>query len=638
MVNGDTLTLTYSEPLKVTSPAASVFGVSVTGGGTLAVSNIRAGVGPGNTRVTMTLDPPAQAGQTITASHTPGNGTTATGIQDLAGNAAIGFTATTALDPPVTLDNRTGAPTLALSKPQVTEGDEAEVTLTLSTGGTTYATARTFTISAGADATALETEDWSLSSTSVVLRAGQDTVTATLAIVDDARLEPAETVSFKASLGGAETAAATLAIADDDRAVLTVQGPAQPVTEGGAIELTLRLEPHPDNVANAAAVPGEACILDFPVSATLTRAGDTAAALPSGATLETDHVFAAEAFDKCTREVTVSVPTKASDGVWMADRTLTFALAPQQGTDPRVVAGEPLQATVRDDTPPPGPMVTSVAITPLPAEASEEHGPRYSKEAFLALPAGAVHGPGTRLTFKLTFDTAVTVTPDPQTRALPELVLDVFGRERRAQLSGNRTATGTLTFRWTVSKGDNDPDGIRIASIDLKGAGIRFAAGCTGNLPCGMDVPTFKSDHAQRYPKHRVRGGLHAMRLAVSGSAREGEPFTVTVRRDGGYREPAHAIVRMTDSGMESPAPGEESAVNHGVRLMSFPFDADPEQGPDSRVSVETVTPPGDGVADARTLKLELFATDVGDGGVSYWYVTGDPVEVTAAGRHVANP
>ena len=630
-VDGDTLTLTYSEPLKVTSPAAAVFEVSVTGGGTLAVSNIRAGVGPGNTRVTMTLDPPAQAGQTITASHIPGNGTTATGIQDLAGNAAIGFTATTALDPPVTLDNRTGAPTLALSKPQVTEGDDAEVTLTLSTGGTTYATDRTFTISAGADATALETEDWSLPSTSVVLRVGQDTVTATLAIVDDARLEPAETVSFKASLDGAETAAATLAIADDDRAVLAVQGPAQPVTEGGAIELRLRLEPHPDNVANAAAVPDEACILDFPVSAMLTRAGDTGAALPPGATLETDHVFAAAAFDACTREVTVSVPTRASDGVWMADRALTFALAPQQGSDPRVEAGEPLQATVRDDTPPPGPMVTSVAITPLPAEASEEHGPRYSKEAFLALPAGAVHGPGTRLSFTLTFDTAVTVTPDPQTRALPELVLDVFGRERRAQLSGNRTDTGTLTFRWTVSKGDNDPDGLKIRSIDLAGATIRFASGCQGNDPCDMDVGTFKNEHGKRHKAHRVRGGLHAMRLAVSGSAREGEPFTVRVERDGGYREPAHAIVRMTDSGMESPAPGEESAVNHGLRLMSFPFDADPERGPDSRVSVETVTPPGDGVADARTLKLELFATDVGDGGVSYWYVTGDPVEVTVA-------
>ena len=449
-------------------------------------------------------------------------------------------------------------------------------------------------------------------------------------MVDDARLEDAETVSFAVTADGAAIGQVTLTIADDDKAVLAVRGPAQ-VTEGQPIELTLRLEPHPENVANVSAVPDDACILDFPVTATLTRAGDIAAALPSNPTLETDHSFAARSFDDCTREVTVSVPTRAPDAVWMADRALTFALAPKN-SDPRVEAGEALSAAVRDDTPLPGPMVTGISISsgartcdrPDPVNPSG-----YTKEEFLALPGCAVHGRGTTLTFTLTFDSAVTVTRNAQTRALPELVLDVFGRERRAQLSGNRTDTGTLTFTWTVAKGDNDPDGIGIARIDLKGASIRFAAGCMPGLPCDIDVPTFKSDHAQTYPKHRVRGGLHAMRLSVSGSAREGEPFTVTVRRDGGYKETAHAIVRMTDSGMESPAPGEASAENHGVRLMSFPFDADPEQGPDSRVSVQTVTPPGDGVADARTLTFKMFATDVGDSGVSYWYVTRDPVEAT---------
>ena len=630
-VNGDTLTLTYSEPLKATSPAAAAYSVGVSGGGTFTLSNIRAGVGPGNTQVVMTLDPPAQAGQTIRVAYMPNNATTATKVQDLAGNAAAGFASLSELNPPVTLVNMTGAPTLTLSKPQVTEGDDAQVTLTLSTGNTTYGSARTFTISAGADSTALQGQDWTLSSASVVLPAGKNSVTATLAIVDDARLEPAETASFKASLdGGAEAAAAVLTIADDDKAVLAVRGPAQ-VTEGQPIELTLRLEPHPENVANVSAVPDDACILDFPVTATLTRAGDIAAALPSDPTLETDHSFAATSFGDCTREVTVSVPTRAPDAVWMADRALTFALAPKN-SDPRVEAGEALSAAVRDDTPLPGPMVTGISISPG-ARTCDRPDPvnpsGYTKEEFLALPGCAVHGRGTTLTFTLTFDSAVTVTRNAQTRALPELVLDVFGRERRAQLSGNRTDTGTLTFTWTVAKGDNDPDGIGIARIDLKGASIRFAAGCMPGLPCDIDVPTFKSDHAQTYPKHRVRGGLHAMRLSVSGSAREGEPFTVTVRRDGGYKETAHAIVRMTDSGMESPGPGEASAENHGVRLMSFPFDADPEQGEDSRVSVQTVTPPGDGVAAARTLTFKMFATDVGDSGVSYWYVTRDPVEAT---------
>ena len=524
------------------------------------------------------------------------------------------------------VDNETDALEVSLSTTDAVEGNDGTVTLTVAVaGGGTSGVARAITIAPVASPTAVETDDWTLAAgqRSLTLGAGRRSAAAEIVVVDDARLELAETVSFAVTADGAAIGQVTLTITDDDRAVLAVTGPAQPVTEGGAVGLTLRLEPHPGNVSNVSAVPGDACILDFPVSATLTRAGDTGAALPSGAVLETDHSFAATSFDDCTREVTVSVPTKASDGVWMADRALTFALAPQAGSDPRVEAGEALPVAVRDDTVPPGPVVNSVAVSPMPAEASEEHGPRYSKDEFLALPAEAVHGPGTRLSFKLTFDMAVTVTAHADTRALPELVLDVFGRKRGATYTGG-SGTQELTFVWTVLKGDNDPDGLEVERIALNGATIKDAQG-RDTAP-----ETFRA-HAVRHKAHRVRGGLHAMRLSVSGSAREGAPFTVTVRRNGGYEEPAHAIVWMTDSGMESPAPGEESAVNHGVRLMSFPFDADPEQGADSRVSVGTVTPPGDGVADARTLKLELTGTDVGIDGVSYWYVTRNPVEATVA-------
>ena len=586
------------------------------------------GIAVSGATVTLTLAKGVLPGDTVTLDYVP----TSTRLQDRAvtPNPVAGFSG---LDMMKTVDNASDALEVSLSTTEAVEGDDGTVTLTVAVaGGGTSGVARAIAIAPVASPTAAETEDWTLPAgqRSLTLGAGQRSVSAAISVVDDARLEDAETVSFAVTADGAAIGQVTLTIADDDKAVLAVRGPAQ-VTEGQPIELTLRLEPHPENVANVSAVPDDACILDFPVTATLTRAGDIAAALPSDPTLETDHSFAATSFDDCTREVTVSVPTRAPDAVWMADRALTFALAPKN-SDPRVEAGEALSAAVRDDTPLPGPMVTGISISPG-ARTCDRPDPvnpsGYTKEEFLALPGCAVHGRGTTLTFTLTFDSAVTVTRNAQTRALPELVLDVFGRERRAQLSGNRTDTGTLTFTWTVAKGDNDPDGIGVARIDLKGASIRFAAGCMPGLPCDIDVPTFKSDHAQTYPKHRVRGGLHAMRLSVSGSAREGEPFTVTVRRDGGYKETAHAIVRMTDSGMESPGPGEASAENHGVRLISFPFDADPEQGEDSRVSVQTVTPPGDGVADARTLTFKMFATDVGDSGVSYWYVTRDPVEAT---------
>ena len=558
-VDGTTLTLTFDEALDTASvpPAPGGFTVAVTRVDDAVPGHTVTGIAVSGAMVTLTLAKGVLPGDTVTLDYVP----TSTRLQDRAvtPNPVAGFSG---LDMMKTVDNASDALEVSLSTTEAVEGDDGTVTLTVAVaGGGTSGVARAIAIAPVASPTAAETEDWTLPAgqRSLTLGAGQRSVSAAISVVDDARLEDAETVSFAVTADGAAIGQVTLTIADDDKAVLAVRGPAQ-VTEGQPIELTLRLEPHPENVANVSAVPDDACILDFPVTATLTRAGDIAAALPSNPTLETDHSFAATSFDDCTREVTVSVPTRAPDAVWMADRALTFALAPKN-SDPRVEAGEALSAAVRDDTPLPGPMVTGISISPG-ARTCDRPDPvnpsGYTKEEFLALPGCAVHDRGTTLTFTLTFDSAVTVTRNAQTRALPELVLDVFGRERRAQLSGNRTDTGTLTFTWTVAKGDNDPDGIRIARIDLKGASIRFAAGCMENLPCGIDVPTFKSDHAQTYPKHRVRGGLHAMRL-----------------------------------------------------------------------SVQTVTPPGDGVADARTLTFKMFATDVGDSGVSYWYVTRDPVEAT---------
>ena len=269
-----------------------------------------------------------------------------------------------------------------------------------------------------------------------------------------------------------------------------------------------------------------------------------------------------------------------------------------------------LPATVLDKTG--GPRVAGITISPMPPAASEKHGPRYTKKAFLALPDGAVHGRGTRLTFTLSFNLDVTVTLDPNTRERPELVLDIFGRERRARYTGPvGTAVRTMAFSWTVARGDNDPDGLAVRRIALNGAAIRDAQGRD------TEAGTFR---AARYKAHRVRGGFFAMRLVVSGSAQEGAPFTVRVVRDGGFDEPAHAAVLVTDSAVAGSA---------GRNLLSFPFDAASRKRADPRVSVSTVTPPGDGVAGARTLTLRLTGTDVNDDGTRYWYVTGDPVEVT---------
>ena len=92
-----------------------------------------------------------------------------------------------------------------------------------------------------------------------------------------------------------------------------------------------------------------------------------------------------------------------------------------------------------------------------------------------------------------------------------------------------------------MAKGDNDPDGLAFVSLDLNGGAIRDGEGR------GLSPATLAAQH---FAKHRVRGGLHAMRMEVSGSAREGEPFEIRVVRDGGYDEPAVAIVGVTDSAL----------------------------------------------------------------------------------------
>ena len=265
-----------------------------------------------------------------------------------------------------------------------------------------------------------------------------------------------------------------------------------------------------------------------------------------------------------------------------------------------------------------GPAVNRIEITPVPPAASADHGPYYAKDDFLALPDGAVHGQGARLTFTLNIDTEVTVTGSP------ELVLDIFDRERRARYTGG-SGTARLTFTWTVAKGDNDPDGLEFVSLDLKGGTIRDGQ--------GYDLAP-ETVPAQRFAEHRVRGGLFAMRLEVSGSAREGEPFEIRVIRDGGYDEPAVAGVDVGDTALPHIRPNDHYAENGpGRRQMDFDRGAASESG--VRVSTRTVTPPGDGIADAsRTLTVRLAGTDAGfqlHTGYSFraWYLTEGPLEVT---------
>ena len=266
------------------------------------------------------------------------------------------------------------------------------------------------------------------------------------------------------------------------------------------------------------------------------------------------------------------------------------------------------------------PRVTDIALSPALPPESEDHPRPRTREAFNEMPEAAVHGPGTTLTFTVTFDQAVTVGRNEANEARPELVLDVSGRERRATLIGERENTQSLTFRWTVRRGDYDPDGIAMSRIDLRGATIRFAAGCqvvdNVTLPCDFDTDTFVREYSGEQRKHRVRGGFFTMGFdtsAMESGAREGEHYRVWMRRSGAYDEFSLGTVWVVDSTAENG------------RLVGVTFYPKGRRGDgvetDGQSGYVDVPIPGDGKMDTeRTLTIQLSGTDSGDGGRLNWY------------------
>ena len=607
-VDGATLIVTFDEALDAASVPAAPGGFTVTvtrGGSTVSGHTVSAlSLSSSGTVLTLTLAQGVLMGDAVVLAYAKPS----TPLRDRAVTPNDVADFTTGSGDVLAVVNGIGALELALSKATAVEGEDATVTLTVAVEGSgTSRAARVIAVAASGTPTAKESEDWTLDSATATLGEGATSVAFAIAIVDDARLEAEESVTFAVSADGAAVGEVTLTVADDDRAVLAVVGPEDLVTEGGtSFTLALRLEPHPEN---GPPVAGDACIVDFPVTAALSVAGG-ASELTGSPSLPGEYTFAATAFDDCTREVAVALETRASDGDWAAERTVSFALARTSGQDARIDPGE-AQVTVRDDTPPPGPRVETVDMPAPPPGAPELTGSFRTRKAFYdrdAVPDDAVHGAGATLTFTLRFDHAVTVEGGH-----PELVLDVWKRARGAQLATpdeERSDTRTLAFAWTVAKGDNDPDGIRIAGLDLNGARIRLAAGCQqdaqGNdLPCDMDLATFAAQHGKTYPEHRVRGGLHTIRLAVEGDASEGEPFAFAATRDGGYAEETYAIVTI-----------EDSAFPDRIQYARVDFAAGRAEDEGVARARAALTPGGDGAADPhgeRRLALSVGTTEVGN-------------------------
>lgn len=103
-----------------------------------------------------------------------------------------------------------------------------------------------------------------------------------------------------------------------------------------------------------------------------------------------------------------------------------------------------------------------------------------------SVPAGATYGAGQALDFTVTYSEAVTVDT---THGVPyiALTLGAGSTVQAGYLAGS--GTNVLTFRYTVTAGDQDADGITVASnITLSGGAVRDAAGndaVTTGIPFG---------------------------------------------------------------------------------------------------------------------------------------------------------
>ena len=627
-VDGATLKLTFDERLDADSIPSAPGGFTVTvtrDGATVPDVTITAlALDSAGTALTLTLSEGVRRGDSVVLRYTPPS---TSPLRDRATtpNAVAAFTTGTGDAPGV--DDRTAALEVALSQSSATEGEDRTVTLTVAAqGDATVGADRVIALTVSG--TAQEGADWAVDSTTETLAAGAQIVEFPVTVINDARLEDEESVTFSLTADGAAIGSATLTIADNDRAVLNVVAPEGGATEGGVpFTLALRLDPHPENSASLGA---DECFLDFAVTAQLTNSGDVDE-LSDTPALPQEVSFPATSFEDCTREVTLEFETRASDGEWEAPRAVTFSLWLQtgQGYDSRIEAGN-AEVKITEDTPPPGPLTTEVRIEPVLPEATDDYTASRTRKAFKKVALESLHGPGATLTFTVSFDQAVTVEANEDNGALPELVLDVSGRERRATLGGSRTDTQSLTFRWTVARGDYDPDGIAIRRIDPRGARIRFAAGCQivegVTLPYDFDVDTFVREHGGARRAHRVRGGFFTMGLdtgATERSAREGEHFRVWIRRFGGaHDEYTLATVWIVDSAAE------------GGRLVGVPIQAEGQRRldgvqSDGRSGYVDVPVAGNGETHAeRAWTVHLSGTDSNDGGRPSWYDPSGPEEV----------
>ena len=117
----------------------------------------------------------------------------------------------------------------------ITEQGPGSATVTVSTGGATFATAQTITLTLGGSATA---DDYTITPTSIMIAPGATEGSATVTAVDDNLVEGTERIEIAASQGGS----VQIDITDNDAASFSVAVDEPTITEEGSGSATITVD------------------------------------------------------------------------------------------------------------------------------------------------------------------------------------------------------------------------------------------------------------------------------------------------------------------------------------------------------------------------------------------------------------
>ena len=366
----------------------------------------------------------------------------------------------------VTITDDDDAPTLSIAVDPASIAEAAGAsTVTVSTGTSTFATVQTVTLTLGGTAT--QTTDYTLSSTSLTLTAGEMSVTATVTAVQDTVDEPDETVIVTAGNGGTAIGSATVTITDDDDAP------------------TLSVAVDPASIAEAA---GTSTLTVSTGTSTFTTDQTIALTLGGTATETSDFTIGSTSLTLTAGETSVTTTvTAVQDTVDEPDETVIVTAA----NGSTAIGSATVTITDDDDAP-----TLSVAVDPASiAEAAgtstvtvTASGSTFTTDQTIALTLG---GTATQTTDYTVSSISLTLTAgETSVTATVTAVQDTIDEPDETVIvnAGNGgTAIGSATV--TITDDDDAPT----LSIAVDPASIDEAAG-TSTVTVSTGATSFATD------------------------------------------------------------------------------------------------------------------------------------------------